>query len=184
MRCHPTTRAYPVIVGTLGCVLLAACAAPDGDGDVSPPAAGRPVDAAAGPTVTVPDLLGRDATTIDKTVSEAGVVLITEHIAAATEKSGTIVKVDPAAGTPVPLGSTITVAVAGPAGATLDDLVAADRRTFVGLGVDPDGTLVPGGGPGCRRHRGATPTRTSTRRPSAPGGAMHEHVRGARPDRG
>lgn len=93
-------------------------------------------------TTIVPDLVGGDAAAVDKSAASARVVPIVEHVAGGTDLAGTVVRVDPAPGTAVPLGSTITVGVAGAPGKTLDDLVAADRCTFVGLGVDPDGTLI------------------------------------------
>jgi hypothetical protein len=122
------TRALGGVVGVL---LLAACAAPADADDTGAPA-----------TTTVPELVGHDAVTVDKVAAGAGVVPIVETVADGKHRAGTVIRVDPAAGTAVPVGSTITVAVAGAPGTTADEIVAGDRRTFVGLGVDSDGTLV------------------------------------------
>jgi PASTA domain len=138
-------RSRLLIVGVTG-MLLAACAAPAGEGDAAraanADAAGQAVGERAEPTAVVPDLAGRSAATIDKMAARAGVVPVVDHDAGVARPAGTVVAVDPAAGTTVLLGSTIRVTVAGAPGGTLDDLIAADRRSFVGLGVDPDGTLV------------------------------------------
>jgi PASTA domain len=92
-------------------------------------------------TAIVPQLVGRAAATIDKVAAAAGVVPMIEYERSAASRPGTVVRVVPPPGSAIPIGTTITVAVAGTAG-TLDELIAADRRSFVGLGADPDGTLV------------------------------------------
>ena len=102
-----------------------------------------PVDPAAGAaTATVPDLIGRHVLLIDKLAGDAGVVAILSYRPRARQSPGTVVAVHPAAGSTVGRGSTIQVSVAGRPGTDLDDRIAADRRRFVGLGADPDGTLV------------------------------------------
>jgi PASTA domain len=153
MPIRRSRSAQAMILVLLGPVAMA-CAASTGGGDAAPHAGSEPVDAtraagrpvgsgaAALSTVTVPDLNGLDAAGIAKTAARAGVVAIFDYDATATGPAGTVVRMDPAAGTAVPLGSTVNVTLAGAPAGTLDDLVAADQRTFVGLGVDPDGTLV------------------------------------------
>lgn len=121
-----------MVSGLIGAVVLAGCAAPS--------------TAPAGDTTTVPDLVGSDVTAIDKLAARAGVVAVVEH-GAAGRAPGTVVRVDPAPGTAVVRGSTVTVVVAGPTGGTVDDIVAADRRTFVGVGPDRDGTTIVAIGP-------------------------------------
>lgn len=129
-----TGRWAVTIGGVIGAVVLAGCAA-------TGPAPG-------GDTVTVPDLVGRDAVTVDKLVAGAGLVAVVEREPAGQHSPGTVVRLDPAPGTAVARGTTITVVVAGPAGTTVDDIVAADRTTFVGAGVTADGTTVIAIGPG------------------------------------
>src|SRR5690349_6680685 len=97
------------------------------------------VDTAAS---TVPDLIGRDVARVDKLAGDAGVVPILSYRPRARQAPGTVVAVHPAAGSAVRRGSTIQVSVAGRPTADLDGRVAADRRRFVGLGADPDGTVV------------------------------------------
>jgi len=126
MSVRPSTCAAAVL---LAVALVTACARPADEGS-------------AAPTTVVPDLVGRDLATIDKLAAAAGVVPVVEHQPGAAGVPGTVVRVEPPAGTAIALGATITVAVAGAAGGTLDDLVAADRHSFVGLSADPDGTLV------------------------------------------
>lgn len=121
-------------------VLSAACAAPGADGEDAAPD-DRAV-AGASSTPTVPDLIGQDASSVDKLAAQAGVVPMISYEPGAAGRLGTVVRVDPPPGTAVALGDTVEVAVAGRPGNTLDELVAADRRSFVGLGADPDGTLV------------------------------------------
>ena len=139
------TKLFVVAIGTM---VLAACAARTGDGGDRQHAGDAGAGALAGPTVVVPNLVGGDATTVDKSAVSAGLVPIVEYVAGGTKPAGTVVRVDPAPGTVVPVGSTITVEVSGAPGMTVDELVAADRRNFVGLGVDPDGTLVVAVAPG------------------------------------
>ena len=91
---------------------------------------------------TVPDLIGRNIALVDKLAGDAGVVAVLSYRPRARQAPGTVVAVYPAAGASVGRGSTIQVAVAGRPSTDLDDRIAADRRRFVGLGADPDGTLV------------------------------------------
>jgi len=91
---------------------------------------------------TVPDVVGRNIALVDKLAGEAGVVAVLSYRPRARQAQGTVVAVYPAAGSSVGRGSTIQVSVAGRPGTDLDDRIAADRRRFVGLGADPDGTLV------------------------------------------
>jgi hypothetical protein len=58
--------------------------------------------------------------------------------------AGTVVNTEPAGGSLVELGATVTVYIAGPPGATLAEYVDAHRETFTGLGVDGNGVLVIG----------------------------------------
>jgi hypothetical protein len=112
----------------------------------------RPADAAADgtattstagrPGTTVPDLIGRHVLLVDKLAGDAGVVPILSYRPRARQAPGTVVAVHPAAGSAVGRGSTIQVAVAGRPGTDLGGRIAADRRRFIGLGADPDGTLV------------------------------------------
>jgi hypothetical protein len=118
---------------------LAACAGSGQRQHDDPPAA---VDAAAPAGSTVPDLIGRDVVLVDKLAADAGLVAILSYRPQARQAPGTVVAVHPAPGSAVGRGSTIQVSVAGKPGTGLDDRIAADRRRFVGLGVDPDGTLV------------------------------------------
>jgi hypothetical protein len=98
--------------------------------------------AAVPPQTTVPDLLGRHMVVADKLAGDAGVVAILSYRPRARQTPGTVVAVHPAPGAVVGRGSTIQVSVAGRPGTGLDDRIAADRRRFVGLSTDPDGTLV------------------------------------------
>jgi hypothetical protein len=98
--------------------------------------------AAVPPQTTVPDLLGRHVLVADRLAGDAGVVAILSYRPRARQTPGTVVAVHPAPGSIVGRGSTIQVSVAGRPGTDLDDRIAADRRRFVGLGTDPDGTLV------------------------------------------
>ncbi|RSM74879.1 hypothetical protein DMB66_00620 [Actinoplanes sp. ATCC 53533] len=91
---------------------------------------------------TVPDLIGRDIAVVDKLAGDAGVVAVLSYRPRARQAPGTVVAVHPAAGASVGRGSTIQVSVAGRPSTDLGDRIAADRRRFVGLGADPDGTLV------------------------------------------
>ena len=84
----------------IGTVVLAGCAATGA--------------APTGDTTTVPELVGSDAAIVDKVAARAGVVAVVEHEAAEQHKPGTVVRVDPAPGTAVARGSTVTVVVAGP----------------------------------------------------------------------
>ncbi|MEU7903465.1 PASTA domain-containing protein [Actinoplanes sp. NPDC049118] len=122
-----------MISGVVGAVVLAGCAATGA--------------APAGDTTTVPELVGNDAAVVDKVAASAGVVAVVEREAPGQHKPGTVVRVEPAPGTAVARGSTVTVVVAGPAGGTVDEIVAADRRTFVGVGIDKDGTTIIAIGP-------------------------------------
>ncbi|GIF66150.1 hypothetical protein Ais01nite_41850 [Asanoa ishikariensis] len=123
-------------------VLLAACATPSADSEET--ALGDRTAPSTSSTQTVPDLIGQDAAAVDKLAAQAGVVPMISYDPGATGQLGTVVRVDPPPGTAVALGDTIEVAVAGKPGGTLDELVAADRRNFVGLTADPDGTFVIG----------------------------------------
>lgn len=102
----------------------------------------RRADDPADAGTTVPPLIGRDIAMIDKLAGDAGVVAALSFRPRARQAPGTVVAVHPAAGTSVARGSTIQVSVAGRPSTDLDDRIAADRRRFVGLGADPDGTLV------------------------------------------
>jgi hypothetical protein len=117
----------------LGPVILLATAAR------RPRRGGDRVDTAA---ATVPDLVGRDVARVDKLAGDAGVVAILSYRPRARQAPGTVVAVHPSAGSAVWRGSTIQVSVAGRPAADLDGRIAADRRRFVGLGADPDGTVV------------------------------------------
>ena len=131
-----------VVVGVLAAAFLGACAAPAGDsGGAAVVDAVGEAPADASPAV-VPDLVGQEVAAVDKLAAAAGVVAVIEHDPDAPGEPGTVVRVRPPAGTAAQRGATVTVTVAGAPGGTLDDLVAADRRNFVGLGADPDGTLV------------------------------------------
>ncbi len=121
-------------------VLLTACAAPGADSEETAP--DDRLAAGTSTTQTVPDLIGQDAASVDKLAAQAGVVPMISYDPGAAGQLGTVVRVDPPPGTAVALGDTIQVAVAGKPGGTLDELVAADRRHFVGLSADPDGTFV------------------------------------------
>lgn len=137
---RPAGRSPALILAALGVVLLTACAAPVPPGE--PAADAEPAAGLAPPAATVPDLVGRESAMIDKAAAAAQLVPLIEHVPCAAQSAGTVLGVTPAPGTQVPVGSTITVTVAGAPGDSLDDLIAADRRHFVGLGADPDGTLV------------------------------------------
>jgi PASTA domain len=135
------TCAAAVLLGAAAAAFLVACGAPAHDGEV-PPHPGDPLTGNTSPsTAIVPHLVGRDAAMIDKLAAAAGVVPMIEYERSAASRPGTVVRVEPPPGSAIPIGTTITVAVAGTPG-TLDELIAADRRSFVGLGADPDGTLV------------------------------------------
>ena len=122
-----------MISGVVSTVVLAGCAATGA--------------APAGDTTTVPELDGKDAAIVDKVAASAGVVAVMEREAAGQHRPGTVVRVDPAPGTAVARGSTVTVVVAGPSGGTVDEIVAADRRTFVGIGIGEDDTTIIAIGP-------------------------------------
>jgi len=106
--------------------------------------AGRPgTKVAAGRAdTTVPDLIGRHVLLVDQLAGDAGVVPVLSYRPRARQTPGTVVAVHPAAGSAVGRGSTIQVAVAGRPGTDLGGRIAADRRRFIGLSTDPDGTLV------------------------------------------
>jgi len=108
----------------------------------SAPARRRSDDPVHTAVTTVPDLIGRHVLLVDKLAGDAGLVAILSYRPRARQAAGTVVAVHPAAGSAVGRGSTIQVSVAGRPGTDLDDRIAADRRRFVGLGTDPDGTLV------------------------------------------
>lgn len=91
---------------------------------------------------TVPELIGRDVGLVDQLAGDAGVVAVLSYRPRARQAPGTVVAVHPAAGSSVRRGSVVQVSVAGRPSADLDDRVAADHRRFVGLGADPDGTVV------------------------------------------
>ncbi|GAA0795234.1 PASTA domain-containing protein [Spirilliplanes yamanashiensis] len=114
-------------------LLLAGCSAAP-----LPPSVAAPSSA----PVVVPDLVGLDPALVDKTVAAAGVVAILDHVADSLISPGTVVGVVPPPGTAVPLGSTVTVQIAGDPGGSLEELAAADRGDIVGVTADPDGTLV------------------------------------------
>ena len=120
-----------VLLGSIS--LLAASAAP---------ASRRRADPVEAAGTTVPDLVGRHVLLVDKLAEDAGVVAILSYRPRARQAPGTVVAVHPAAGAVVGRGSTVQVSVAGRPGTDLDDRIAADRRRFVGLSTDPDGTLV------------------------------------------
>ena len=115
-------------------LLLSACSAAP-----APSPAAAPASAAG---VVVPDLVGLDPALVDKTVASAGVVAVLDYVADSLISPGTVVGVFPPPGTAVPLGSTVTVQVAGDPGGSLEALAASDRGDIVGIGADPDGTLV------------------------------------------
>ncbi|MFI7540353.1 PASTA domain-containing protein [Actinoplanes sp. NPDC049599] len=136
MSCRParpswTLLSSAVLLGSFS--LLAARAVPASRRRADPPSV-------AG--TTVPDLVGRHVLLVDKLAGDAGVVAVLSYRPRARQAPGTVVAVHPAAGAVVGRGSTIQVSVAGRPGTDLDDRIAADRRRFVGLGTDPDGTLV------------------------------------------
>ena len=136
MSCRParpswTLLSSAVLLGSFS--LLAVRAAPAPRRRADPPAV-------AG--TTVPDLVGRHVLLVDKLAGDAGVVAVLSYRPRARQAPGTVVAVHPSAGSTVGRGSTIQVSVAGRPGTDLDDRIAADRRRFVGLGTDPDGTLV------------------------------------------
>jgi hypothetical protein len=101
----------------------------------SPPRAARA-------DTTVPDLLGHNVALVDGLADAAGVVAVLSYRPQARQAPGTVVAMHPAAGSAVPRGSSVQVSVAGRPGTELGDRIAADRRRFVGLGADPDGTVV------------------------------------------
>lgn len=105
-------------------------------------AGGRADAAGARAGTTVPELIGRNVGVVDQLARDAGVVAVLSYRPRARQAPGTVVAVHPAAGAIVGRGSTVQVAVAGRPSADLGDRIAADRRRFVGLGADPDGTLV------------------------------------------
>jgi hypothetical protein len=138
MSCRPARQPFALISTAflLGAVaLLGTRPAPAR----RPPAPRRRPDPAG---TSVPDLVGRHVLLVDKLAGDAGVVAILSYRPRARQAPGTVVAVHPAAGSVVGRGSTVQVSVAGRPGADLDDRIAADRRRFVGLGTDPDGTLV------------------------------------------
>ncbi|HEX5597081.1 MAG TPA: PASTA domain-containing protein [Micromonosporaceae bacterium] len=92
--------------------------------------------------IRVPALVGRTVELVEKEAFAAGVVPVLDYQVAGDRPPGTVISVEPAAGSAVPFGSVVTVRVAGAAGPTLDDQVRAARRLFVGVAAEPDGTLV------------------------------------------
>jgi hypothetical protein len=123
-------------------VLLAARATPARAASSRPTPARRRGGGGGRAGTTVPDLIGRDIAVVDKLAGDAGVVAVLSYRPRARQAPGTVVAVYPAAGASVGRGSTIQVSVAGRPSTDLGDRIAADRRRFVGLGADPDGTLV------------------------------------------
>jgi hypothetical protein len=91
---------------------------------------------------TVPELLGRTVEQVDQLAAAAGLIPALSYRPRARQSPGTVVAVHPRPGSRVRHGSTIQVSVAGKPGVDLDHRIAADHRRFVGLGADPDGTLV------------------------------------------
>ncbi|MBO3741260.1 PASTA domain-containing protein [Actinoplanes flavus] len=124
----PRAGLGPLLTMLVGALLPASCA--------SGPAA---VGAAR---VTVPDLIGADADAIGEQSAQAGVKPILRYRWDSTAAPRTVIAVAPAPGTTVERGTSITIEVAGAPGASLDERITADREHFVGLGTDPDGTLV------------------------------------------
>ncbi|GAA3334692.1 hypothetical protein GCM10020358_00110 [Amorphoplanes nipponensis] len=136
-RARPSFVPFGVTLLLTPVLLLVACAR-----RVPRPRSG-PVDAGDGPAGTaVPDLIGRNVALVDQLAGAAGLVAVLSYRPRARQAPGTVVAVHPRPGAVVGRGSTVQVSVAGRPGADLGARIAADRRRFVGLGADPDGTLV------------------------------------------
>jgi hypothetical protein len=125
----------------LACLSLASCGVPPLPGVTPGPASSAPSISAAG-QVLVPQLMNTPVAEVDRAMAKVGLVPILRYEPAIITDKGAVAGVDPAPGTRLALGSTITVTIAGDHGPGLADYIDAHREAFIGLGADTGGVLV------------------------------------------